>query len=142
MYAQVELHGAPVAETLLLPRSAVLETGERTIVFHRMANGQLHPMEVTTGLSSDDQIQILAGLQEGYVVAASATFLIDAESNLGAAMAGMAGMDHSMMDMGGAAPDTGAGEMDHSQHQMGSPAPDTGSAMDHSGHNHGEPGGR
>ena len=60
------------------------------MVFHRMANGQLHPMEVVTGLSSGDQVQILSGLSEGHVVVASATFLIDAESNLGAAMAGMA----------------------------------------------------
>lgn len=103
MYAQVELQGAAVEETLLVPRSAVIQTGERSMVFHRMANGQLHPMEVVTGLSSGDQVQILSGLSEGHVVVASATFLIDAESNLGAAMAGMAGMDHSMADM---APDT------------------------------------
>jgi len=130
MYAQVELHASDLEETLLLPRSAVLHTGERSIVFHRMANGQLHPMEVVTGLASGDRVQILSGLMEGHVVAASATFLIDAESNLGAAMAAMAGMDHSGMDMGGEA------EMDHSQHQMGDAAmPDTaGQEMDHSGH--------
>ncbi len=115
MYAQVELSGTNVAETLLVPRSAILQTGERSMVFHRMSNGQLHPMEVVTGLSSGDQVQVLSGLTEGTVVVASATFLIDAESNLGAAMAGMAGMDHSMMDMGGGdttgaiAPDTSGG---------------------------------
>lgn len=132
MYAQVELHGVAVEETLLVPRSAVLQTGERSMVFHRMGNGQLHPMEVVAGRSSGDQIQILSGLREGHVVVASATFLIDAESNLGAAMAAMAGMDHSMMDMGGTeepgamdmsdmVPDTAGAEVDHSQ-------------MDHSGH--------
>jgi len=89
-------------------------------------------MEVVTGLSSGDQIQILSGLREGHVVAASATFLIDAESNLGAAMAAMAGMDHSTTGMGGAE-DSGA--MD-----MGDMVPDTAgtevdqSQMDHSGH--------
>lgn len=101
MYADVELTGAGTEETLLVPRSAVLQTGERSMVFHRMSNGQLHPMEVVTGLSSGDQIQILSGLTEGTVVVSSATFLIDAESNLGAAMAGMAGMDMGGMDMGG-----------------------------------------
>jgi RND family efflux transporter MFP subunit len=101
MYAEVELQAPPLEETLLVPRTAVLQTGERSIVFHRMSNGQLHPMEVVTGLSSGDQVQILSGLGEGTVVVSSATFLIDAESNLGAAMAGMAGMDHSGMDMGG-----------------------------------------
>jgi Cu(I)/Ag(I) efflux system membrane fusion protein len=123
MYAQVDLHGASGAETLLVPRSAILQTGERSMVFHRMSNGQLHPMEVVTGLSSGDQVQILSGLSEGTVVVSSATFLIDAESNLGAAMAAMAGMDHSAMDMGGENPATE--EVDSSGHDMSGMAPDT-----------------
>jgi Cu(I)/Ag(I) efflux system membrane fusion protein len=137
MYAEVELHGPPLEETLLVPRSAVLDTGERSVVFHRMPDGQLHPMEVVTGLSSGDQVQVLSGLREGHVVVSSATFLIDAESNIGAAMAGMAGMagmDHSGMEMGEAAD---APEVDHSQHQMDAmePEPDTAMAeMDHSQH--------
>jgi Cu(I)/Ag(I) efflux system membrane fusion protein len=107
MYAQVELRGSPMEETLLVPRTAVLQTGERTMVFHRMSNGQLHPMEVVTGLSSGDQIQILSGLTEGTVVVSSATFLIDAESNLSAAMAGMGGMDMG----GGEVADTSGHDM-------------------------------
>lgn len=127
MYAQVELHGQVAEESLLIPRSAVLHTGDRSIVFHRMGNGQLHPMEIQTGRAEGDQIQVLSGLREGHVVVQSATFLIDAESNLGAAMAAMAGMDHSSMDMG--SPD----EMDHSGHDMGSQ-----DDMDHSGHDMGD----
>ncbi|MFH1765723.1 MAG: efflux RND transporter periplasmic adaptor subunit [Gemmatimonadota bacterium] len=140
MYSKVELQGPALEETLLVPRTAVLRTGERSVVFHRMSNGQLHPVEVVTGLSVGDQVQVLSGLQEGNVVVSSATFLIDAESNLGAAMAGMdmsgtdtGGTDMGGMEMGG---DTaGSGEMDHSQHQMGEMAPDTAAAeMDHSDH--------
>jgi Cu(I)/Ag(I) efflux system membrane fusion protein len=136
MYASVEIHLSGEEETLLVPRTAVLQTGERSVVFHRMSDGRLHPMEVVTGLSSGDQVQVLSGLKEGQVVVASATFLIDAESNLGAAMAGMAGM--AGMDM--AEEDRGAEEMDHSEHQMGEMAPDTAevevdhSQMDHSTH--------
>ena len=144
MYAEVELHGPALEETLLVPRSAVLETGERSVVFHRMADGQLHPMEVVTGLSSGDQVQVLSGLREGHVVVSSATFLIDAESNLGSAMAGMAGM--AGMDMGGTdSSGMDMGSMDHSGMDMGSMDPDTvvhpdtsvvmdHSQMDHSGH--------
>lgn len=109
------------------------------MVFHRLANGRLHPMEVVTGRRGQDQIQILSGLSEGQVVAASATFLIDAESNLASAMAGMAGMDHSGMDMGvgeememdtsGMDMGSGSGEMDHSSHDTGG-----GQELDHSGH--------
>ncbi len=143
MYAQVELHGPAIEDVLLLPRTAVLQTGERSVVFHRMPNGQLHPMDVVTGLSSGDQVQLLSGVREGHVVVASATFLIDAESNLGSAMAAMAGMDHSGMDMGESEPGTEEmdhSEMDHSQHQMDEVEPDTAAAemdhsqMDHSGH--------
>ena len=126
MYAEVELHGPSLEEALLIPRSALLETGERSVVFHRMADGQLHPIEVVPGLSIGDQVQVLSGLREGDVVVASGTFLIDAESNLGAAMAGM--------DMGGEAPP--AAEMDHSQHQMEAMVPDTTVSMDHSQMDH------
>jgi len=135
MYAEVEIHGTPVEETLLVPRGAVLETGERSVVFHRMANGQLHPMEVVTGRRGQDQVQILSGIPEGEMVAASATFLIDAESNLASAMAGMAGMDHSGMDMGGGE-EMDHSEMDHSGHDMTGTAPDTTGEMDHSQMDH------
>jgi Cu(I)/Ag(I) efflux system membrane fusion protein len=138
MYARVELHGPPLEETVLVPRSAVLQTGERALVFHRMGDGRLHPMEVVPGLSAGDRIQILSGLNEGDVVVSSATFLIDAESNLGAAMAGMAGMDHSGMDHSG---DAGE-EMDHSGHDMSGADPDTSGAGDHSGHLNSSSGGR
>jgi len=149
MYSDVELHGPALPETVLVPRTAVLETGERSVVFHRMADGRLHPIEVVTGLSSGDQVQVLSGLSEGDVVVASATFLIDAESNLGAAMAGMdmdgeapaaAEIDHSQHQMDDMAPDTAMGAMDHSQHQMEAMVPDTAeppadqSQMDHSTH--------
>ncbi len=88
----------------------MIRTGERTVVFHRMPNGQLHPKEVVTGLSSGDQVQILSGLKDGDVVVSSAAFLIDAESNLGAAMAGM---EMGGMDMGGSAEaDSAMGGMD------------------------------
>ncbi len=95
-------------ETLLVPRTAVLQTGERSMVFHRMSNGQLHPMEVVTGLSSGDQVQILSGLTEGTVVVSSATFLIDAESNLGAGH-GRHGRDGHGWNGQGVAPDTTGG---------------------------------
>jgi RND family efflux transporter MFP subunit len=128
MYAEVELQGPPLDESLFAPRTAVLQTGARSVVFHRMPNGQLHPKEVVTGLTDRDRIQILSGLNEGDVVVASATFLIDAESNLGAAMAGMAGMDHSGMEMGGEeieGEEMEGEETDHSGHDMGGMSPDS-----------------
>ena len=77
---------------LQVPRSAVLLTGARAIVFVRMPDGMLEPREVTLGAATDDRQEVLSGLSEGEVVVRSATFLVDAESNLRAAVGGMAGM--------------------------------------------------
>jgi Cu(I)/Ag(I) efflux system membrane fusion protein len=120
MYANIRLAVQGLTEGLVIPRSAVLFTGERAIVFVRHDNNVLMPHEVTTGLVAGNEIEILAGLEEGQQVVTSASFLIDAESNLGASM--------GEMDMSGDAGTAGSAEIDHSQH--GAPAP----AMNHSEH--------
>lgn len=75
-----------------VPRSAVLVTGRRAMVFVRDSAGTLVPREISLGRGTDDRIEILGGLTEGETVVASATFLVDAESNLGSALGGMANM--------------------------------------------------
>ena len=92
MYATIHIQGALRAPALHVPRSAVLVTGQRTLVFVKGADGMLTPREVELGASTDDRAEILRGVRAGEMVVASATFLIDAESNLGSALAGMAGM--------------------------------------------------
>ncbi len=98
MYATVRLPVAQRQRVLSVPRSAVLATGKRTLVFVRQPDGMLTPRDVVTGIASDDRIEIASGLQAGDVVVASATFLIDAESNLSAALGAMANMPG--MDVG------------------------------------------
>ena len=96
MYATIHLTGAAGAPVLSVPRTAVLETGTRTLVFIRRADGALEPRVVVPGPAYGERITIVRGLSPGDTVVASATFLIDAESNLKAvldAMAGMPGMD-------------------------------------------------
>lgn len=92
MYATIRIAGRERANVLTVPRSAVLSTGERSIVFVREANGQLAPREVALGTTSDDRIEVLRGLSAGETVVASATFLVDAESNLGKSLGGMGNM--------------------------------------------------
>ncbi len=92
MYATIRIAGVERANVLTVPRSAVLSTGERSIVFVRDAAGQLSPREVALGTSSDDRIEVLRGLAAGETVVASGTFLVDAESNLGTALGGMGNM--------------------------------------------------
>ncbi len=98
MYATLRSSGLAAKATLGVPRSAVLQTGERSLVFVKTGNGQLEPREVKVGSASEDRIEILSGLRAGETVVASGTFLVDAESNLGSLLGGMGNMPG--MDMG------------------------------------------
>ncbi len=92
MYATLRITAGARDAVLTVPRSAVLSTGERSIVFVRGSNGQLAPREVALGASNDSRVEILRGVRDGETVVASATFLVDAESNLGTALGGMGDM--------------------------------------------------
>lgn len=92
MYGTIRITGSTAASGLLVPRSAILATGERRLVFVRRPDGRLESREVVTGLSTDTQTQIVRGLAIGDTVVSSATFLVDAESNLGSALGGMGSM--------------------------------------------------
>jgi Cu(I)/Ag(I) efflux system membrane fusion protein len=91
MYATIRIRGAS-ANALTVPRSAVLSTGERNLVFVRRKDGMLEPRNVTIGESTEDRTQVLSGVSVGETVVASATFLVDAESNLGSSLGGMGDM--------------------------------------------------
>lgn len=88
MYANVALK-IPLGMRLVIPADAVLESGERSLVFVYLGNGQLEWREVKTGVKTDDWIEILEGVKEGEKVVASANFLLDSESQLKAAVGGM-----------------------------------------------------
>ncbi|MDE3151277.1 MAG: efflux RND transporter periplasmic adaptor subunit [Gemmatimonadota bacterium] len=107
MYATLTASAREAANTLSVPRNAVLSTGERNLVFLKRPDGMLEPREVTLGMAGDDRVAVLRGLAMGDTVVATATFLVDAESNLAEAMGGMGnmpGMDMSAPDKKGATP--------------------------------------
>lgn len=108
MYATLRIDGTERARVLTVPRSAVLATGERNIVFVRDANGQLTPREVIVGASNAERTEVRRGLTAGETVVASATFLVDAESNLGTALGGMGNMPGMEMTTPPQAPSSGA----------------------------------
>jgi len=91
MYAEVEFQVFQPAR-LTVPAEAVLDAGERKTVFIDRGNGYLEPRLVKTGERSADRIQILSGLSGGERVVTSGNFLIDSESQMKAAAAGMGGM--------------------------------------------------
>ena len=98
MYATLRMNTESSVATLAVPRSAVLQTGERTLVFVKLGNGKLQPREVKVGTANGDRIEVMSGLSAGDTVVASATFLVDAESNLSSLTGGMGNMPG--MDMG------------------------------------------
>lgn len=110
MFATVAI-ASPGRRVLTVPRAAVIETGERSVVFVDMGGGQLMPHDVEVGAATTDLVEVLAGLTAGQRVVTSAQFLLESESNLAEVMRGMIGMgaakgsadtDMKGMDMRGA----------------------------------------
>jgi Cu(I)/Ag(I) efflux system membrane fusion protein len=89
MYATVEIV-APVdgATALAIPDSAVLDTGARQTVLVDRGDGRFEPRAVKLGARADGYAAVIEGLREGEKVVTGANFLIDAESNLRAALQG------------------------------------------------------
>lgn len=88
MYVNLELK-VPLGERLVVPKNAVLLTGERAVVFIYHGNGKIEWREVTVGVRAGDLLEIVKGVKEGDKIITSANFLIDSESQLKAAMGGM-----------------------------------------------------
>ncbi|MAE39556.1 MAG: hypothetical protein CML07_01280 [Psychrobacter sp.] len=94
MYADVFFNVEIDSNALTVPESAVIHAGSRQLVVHDRGEGQFMPVEVKIGVFADEYYQVLDGLSEGDKVVTNATFLIDSESNLRAAVAKlMAGVD-------------------------------------------------
>jgi Cu(I)/Ag(I) efflux system membrane fusion protein len=87
MYAFVEIDApAGAEEAVIVPESAVLDGGARQVVLVEAAPGRFLPRDVTIGSRANGAVEIKAGLKTGERVVISANFLIDAESNLRAAL--------------------------------------------------------
>ncbi len=102
MYAQMELPVATKGAVVTVPVSAVIDSGTRQIVLLQKGEGRFEPREVKVGARSDANIEIIDGVKEGEQVVIAANFLIDAESNLKAAVGGFGHSAH------GATPKEGA----------------------------------
>jgi Cu(I)/Ag(I) efflux system membrane fusion protein len=93
MYTNLELK-IPLGVRLAVSKDAILESGERQIIFIHLGGGRLEWRNAKTGLRSGNWVEILEGVQEGEHVVTSANFLIDSESQLKSAVGGMPGMKH------------------------------------------------
>jgi Cu(I)/Ag(I) efflux system membrane fusion protein len=105
MFAQVELPVAAKGSVVTIPTSAVIDSGTRRIVLIQAATdkneGRFEPREVKLGARSDTYVEVIEGVKDGEPVVVAANFLIDAESNLKAAVGGFG---HASHGSGAAAP--------------------------------------
>jgi RND family efflux transporter MFP subunit len=89
MYAQVEISTGG-ARRLMVPESAVLDAGDRQVVYVDLGNGNLQPRPVRAGEHAAGKVEILDGLRAGERIVTSGNFLLDSESQLKAASGGAA----------------------------------------------------
>jgi Cu(I)/Ag(I) efflux system membrane fusion protein len=90
MYADVEIATGSTEPTISVPDSAIIDTGTRQTVLIDKGEGRFEPREVKLGVRGNGFAEVREGVSEGEKVVTSANFLIDAESNLKAALQGMA----------------------------------------------------
>ncbi len=72
----------PLAKGIVVPVTAVLDTGKRQVVWVEMSPGMFEPRDVQAGERIEDKVQILSGIKAGDKVAVSGSYLIDSESQL------------------------------------------------------------
>lgn len=100
MYAAAELAVAG-RRGVTVPLAAVLPTGTKNLVFVNRGDGRFLPREVRVGTRGDSLVEIVGGLKAGDEVVASATYLLDSESNLAAAVQGLMLQMGMGLNMGG-----------------------------------------
>ncbi|KAB2943613.1 MAG: efflux RND transporter periplasmic adaptor subunit [Hyphomicrobium sp.] len=90
MYADVEITAGADREVVAVPNSAVIDSGTRQVVILDKGDGRFEPREVKLGQHGDGFREVTEGVKAGDKVVTAANFLIDAESNLRAALKGFA----------------------------------------------------
>jgi len=86
MYADVFFQTGETSPVTAVPANAVIDSGQRQVVLVAKGEGRFEPRPIKLGRRGDGYVEVLEGLSKGEEVVTSATFLIDAESNLKAAL--------------------------------------------------------
>jgi Cu(I)/Ag(I) efflux system membrane fusion protein len=126
LYGTVELEAPETVAAISIPESAVLDTGTRRIALIDLGGGVFEPREVELGARGDDHVAVTKGVAEGERVVVDGNFLIDAESNLKAALGTLGG--HAAH--GSAAPTSDVVETGPEKSEAERPA----KANEHAGH--------
>lgn len=82
MFAEAVIYGGPKRDVLIVPKDAVIQSGQRSAVVKALGGGQFQPVDVVIGMQRRGRVEILNGLSEGDEIVISGQFLIDSEANL------------------------------------------------------------
>lgn len=91
LYGTVEIEAGESVAAVAIPESAVLDSGTRQVVLIDLGGGAFEPGEVELGARGDGYVEVVKGLDAGQRVVVNGNFLIDAESNLKAALESLGG---------------------------------------------------
>jgi Cu(I)/Ag(I) efflux system membrane fusion protein len=86
MFADVTIQGGAKREVVVIPREALIRTGEEERVILDMGEGSFQPRKVVAGIEVGNWVEIREGLREGDTVVTSGQFLIDSEASLQASV--------------------------------------------------------
>jgi hypothetical protein len=81
MFADARLE-IPAAPSLVIPTSALIDTGARRLVYVEVSPNTFAARDVRTGVASGDRVTVLEGLAEGDRVVAAAAFFVDSQAQL------------------------------------------------------------
>jgi YHS domain-containing protein len=90
MFVDVELP-IKLPAAITIPTDAILDTGLKKTAFIDRGNGYFEPRAVETGWRLGNRVEITKGLSPGERIVTSGTFLIDSESRMELAAAGLSG---------------------------------------------------
>jgi Cu(I)/Ag(I) efflux system membrane fusion protein len=89
MYADVDIATGADEPVVAVPQSAVIDSGTRRVVIIDRGEGRFEPRNVELGRKGDGYVEVVSGTEAGDNVVVNGNFLIDAESNLQAALKGL-----------------------------------------------------
>ncbi|ABQ24304.1 efflux RND transporter periplasmic adaptor subunit [Geotalea uraniireducens] len=119
----------PLGSSIVVPVTAVMDTGNRQVVWVEMQPGMFEPRDVKVGARAGDNMQILSGLKAGEKVASSGGYLIDSEAQLKGGGGGHEGMPGMKMDEKGGQKPAAPVQPGHEGHTPAAPAPKKGGGM-------------
>jgi len=90
MYGEVEIATGSDLPVVVVPTNSIVDSGTRQVVIADLGDGRFEPRDVKLGRRGSGYIEVLEGVQDGDSVVVDGNFLIDAESNLRAALKALA----------------------------------------------------